>query len=224
MVDFTIPGFKTDAGRYAKIFARSKTAMIGGSDANSFGISDTARQAAQATIEARLKENLLRQVQSQKTADSVIFDTASKISFQHLVDTAGPDAQHAVVHEQGTISSVAFDKKTLGKLLLSDAIIKVGNKAEINGLESLHFIAAVSSTSPIWQVQPFAFTLTGSVEVVGVIDKNKLLQDVLGIQRSDLAKVLSNYPTIEKATGKVKPFWKSSFPTDASKIKIEVVK
>ena len=70
----------------------------------------------------------------------------------------------------------------------------------------------------------FAFTLTGSVDVVGIFDSNKLLQDILGIPRSDLTKTLSNYPTIDKATANVQPFWKKSFPADASKIKIEIVK
>lgn len=224
MVDFTIPGFSTDAARYAKIFARSKTAMTGGSDGNSFGVSDNARKATEEKIEVRLQSNLLRQVQSQKTANSVIFDTASKISFQRLPDTAGADTQHVVIHEQGTISSVAFDKNILGKLLLTPAIAAVGNNAELQGLDKLHFIAAVSSTSPIWQAKPFTFTLTGPVNVVGVVDANKLLQDILGIPRANLNKVLSNYPTVDKAIAKVNPFWKSSFPTDATKIKVEVVK
>ena len=224
MADFTIPGFKTDASRYLKIFARSKTAMTGGKDENSFGVSDGTRQNIQTVIESRLRNSLLRQVQSQKTANSIIFNTASKISFQHLADTAGADAQHAVIHEQGTISAVVFDKATLSKILLADAITAVGGVAEIQGLESLHFAATVSSSSPVWQVKPFAFTLTGSVDVVGAIDTNKLSQDVLGLPRSDLNKVLSNYPTIDKATATVKPFWRSSFPKDASEIKVEIVK
>lgn len=224
MTDFTIPGFKNDANRYAKIFARSKTAMTGGSDGSSFGVSDTVRNNARERIEKRLKENLLRQVKSQKTADSVIFDEASKISFRPLADTAGDDAQHAVIHEQGTISAVVFDKKMLSKMLFGDAIVKVGNNAEIHGLENLRFSAAVSSTSPVWQAKLFDFTLAGSIDVVGVVDTNKLLQDVLGILRSDLTKVLSNYPTVDKAAATVKPFWKKTFPTDASKIKVEIVK
>jgi hypothetical protein len=224
MVDFSIPGFKTDTNRYSKIFARSKTAMTGGSDGNPFGVSESTRQAAQAVIESRLKDNLLRQVQSQKTADSVIFDAASKISFQNLADTAGNDTGHIVVNERGTISSVVFDKKTLGKLLFSDETAAVGNTAEILGIENLHFIAAVSSTSSVWQSKPFTFTLTGPVDVVGVVDTNKLLQDIAGVARSDLAKILLNYPTIDKATATIKPFWKSSFPIDISKIKVEIAK
>lgn len=224
MVDFTIPGFKTDANRYAKIFARSKTTMTGGTDGNSFGITNAVRQSAQANIEARLRESLLRQVKTEKTADSIIFDTANKISFQRLADTAGVDTGHAVVHERGTISAVVFDKKVLGKLLLSDAIAAVGNNAEIHGLENLHFIAAVSSTSPIWQAKPFVFTLTGQVDLTGVVDTAKLMQDILGLPRSSFTKILSNYPTIDTASLKVKPFWRSTIPADASKIKIEVVK
>ena len=223
--DFTVPGLKTNAERYAKIFARSKTAMTGGSDGGSFMVSDATRQSAQTKIEARLRESLLRQAQSQKTADSVIFDTASKISFQRLSDTAGADAQHAVIHEQGTISAITFDKKTLGKMLLgNDAIASIGSNVEVHGIENLHFIAAVSSSSPIWQTQPFSFTLSGPIDAAGVVDTSKLLQDIRGIPRSDLTKILANYPTIDKASAIVKPFWKSSFPSDTSKIKIEIAK
>ncbi|HAO64886.1 TPA: hypothetical protein DCQ44_02790 [Candidatus Taylorbacteria bacterium] len=224
LVDFSIPGFQSDLGRYNKIFGRSKTAMTGGSDGNSFGVSDDARQTAQAAIDARLKDSLLKQSQSQKTANSVIFDSASKISFQHLPDTAGADAQHVLIHEKGTISAVVFDKKMLGKLLLGDAIVAVGSNVEVKGMENLHFIAAVSSTSSVWEAKPFTFTLSGPVDVTGVVDADKLLQDVRGISRGDLTKVLSNYPTVDKATASVRPFWRGSFPSDASKIKIEILK
>lgn len=222
--DFTIPGFKTDIGRYSKITAGSKTVMSGGNDGNSFGVSQEARQNARTIIEARLRENLLKQVQSSKTADSIIFENANKITFQNLSDTLGQDDEHAVIHMQGTISAIVFDKKTISKLLLKDSIAKVGNNAEISGLEKLHFIAAVSSTSPVWQPKPFDFTLTGTVDVVGVVDKDKFLQDILGIQKSDLQKLFKNYPTIDSITPNIKPVWKRSLPSDASKIKIEIVK
>jgi hypothetical protein len=198
--------------------------MTGGSDGNSFGVSEATRKSAVTNIEARLRDSLLRQAQSQKTADSIIFDNASKISFQHLADTAGADAKHAVIHEQGTISSVVFDKKTLGKLLLGDKVSTFGNNVELHGMEGLHFIAAVSSTSPIWQAKPFVFTLTGPIDVAGVVDSNKLLQDILGTRRSDFKKILANYPAIDKATFNIRPFWKSTFPTDSSKVKIEIAK
>ena len=224
MADFTVPGFKTDASRYAKIFARSKTAMTGGADQNSAGVSEDAKKVAQTNIESRLKESLLKQVQAQKTANSIVFDGASKFSSQQLSDTAGTDSQHTVIREQGTISSVIFDKKILGKILLSDAIAKVGGSAEIRGLENLHFVADTASASPVWQVKPLSFNLTGTVDVIGVVDTAKLLKDILGTPRSDLTKVLSNYPTIDKATANVKPFWKGSFPTDASRVKVEIIK
>jgi len=224
MTDFTIPGFKTDTARYTKIFSRSKTAMTGGADANSLGVSEDARKAAEASIQDRLKTSLLNQVQSQKTANSIIFDGASKISFQRLADTPGVDAQHVVIREQGTISSVVFDKKMIGKTLLSEAIAKVGGSAEIRGLETLKFSVATSSASSVWPVKAFTFNLSGSIDVVGAVDAKKLLNDVLGTPRSDFAKLLTNYPTVEKANAVVRPFWKTAFPSDASKIKVEIIK
>ncbi len=66
LVDFTIPGFKTDPNRYSKIFGRSKTVMAGGMDSTSIGISETDRQNAQDQMEARLKDSLLKKVQAEK--------------------------------------------------------------------------------------------------------------------------------------------------------------
>jgi hypothetical protein len=224
MADFTIPGFKTNAERYSKIFARSSTAMNGGSDGGSLGVDEETRKKAELAIDERLKENLLRQVKAQKTANSIIFDSANKISFQSLPDTQGGNPSQITIRRQGTISAVGFDKTALGKLLLSDAISRVGGKAEIQGLEDLHFIAAVSSTSPVWQIKPFSFTLTGSVSVIGVVDSEKLAEDLADRPKSTLTGVLSNYPTIDKATGSVSPFWKTRFPASASKIKIDLIK
>ncbi len=225
LVDFTIPGFANDANRFAKIFARSKTAMIGGADENSFGVSPSDRQIAQDKMEARLKQQLLRQVQAQKTVNSVIFDSASKISFTHLADSAGSDAQHVVLNEQGTISSVVFDKKAVSKILAGNSLdlvgARAGNSAEIRGLESLHFISTASSTST-WPTKTITFTLSGPIDLVGVVDTNKFAQDIKGISKSDLQNVVVNFPTIDNVKVSLKPFWKTSLPLEASKIKIEV--
>ncbi len=224
LVDFTIPGFKADQGRYTKIFGRSKTAMTGGTGTSTIGISDKARQIAESEIETSLKEQLIKQVQAEKTADSVIFNTASKFSFQMLPDKAGADAGHAVISQQGTISAVVFDKKTIGKLLLPDAISKVGGSAEVRGIESLRFVSDVATSTTIWPNKSFNFTLSGSLDVIGLFDEAKLAQDIKGISRSDLPSVIAHYNTIDKVNVVLRPFWKKSFPTDVSKIKVETAK
>ncbi len=222
LADFTIPGFKTDANRYAKIFGRSQSAMTGGADSSSIGINDSDRQSAQAQIEARLKDTLMKQAQAEKSADSVIFDDASKVSFQAMPDAAGSDPQHALVSERGTISSVVFDKKSIGKILLSDAIAKVGNNAQVHGIETLHFTPNVASTTLLWPIKPFTFNLSGSMDVIGIVDAAKLIQDIRGVSRTVLPDVISHYPTIDKVSVVLKPFWQNSFPMDVKKIKVEI--
>lgn len=222
--DFTIPGFKTNSNKFTNIFGRSSTPITGGADENAFGVDPTLRKVAQEAIQTRLKSTLLKQAQAQKTANSVIFDSASKISFEHLADTASADGQQVTIHERGIISSVAFDRNLLGKMILGDAISAVGDSAEIRGMDTLRFATDTNSSASIWQPKPFYFTLSGAVDVVGIVDKDKLAKDLSGVARGDLNKILLTHPTVGKANAIIRPFWRGSFPANPASIKIEIAK
>ena len=64
-------------------------------------------------------------------------------------------------------------------------------------------------------------SLVGSTTIIFVTDEALLLGDILNKEESELFAILKNYPSITEASAVIRPFWKSSFPTDPTKIKIE---
>ncbi len=220
--DFTVPGFKDDPQRSTKIFARSKTSMTGGSSKTDAGVSAADLKTAQNTMEDRLREKLLRDARAKKPTDSVLYDSAMTFDFEMLPQTK-KDESTVSVNEKGTLHVVLLNKKLLSRAILGNSIAAVGNEVEVRGVENLTFTPQQSgSTKPIWQRSPLQFVITGSVDIVGIVDKDKLLIDLQGKPRGNLQSVLSNYPTIEKANAVIRPFWKKSFPLDPNKIKIEI--
>jgi hypothetical protein len=57
--------------------------------------------------------------------------------------------------------------------------------------------------------------------VVWPTDEVALKSDLIGKHKRDIPAILNNYPTVTSATATIWPFWKSSFPTDSTRISIK---
>lgn len=223
ITNFTVPGFKTDAARYAKVTARSKTDMIGGIAKNEPEISGSSKQAITEQLQAQIKDTLIKDLQVQKPVDSVLYDTAYTIEYSPVIQKQN-SADTILITEQGTIHAVTFNKKSLSRALLGNEIEAIGGEVEIRGIEDLVFSQNNIATGRVWEQNPLLFTLQGPLTIIGVIDAEKLAADLTAKSNDELQSVINQYPTILKATATIRPFWKSIFPADSAKIKINTVK
>ena len=64
--------------------------------------------------------------------------------------------------------------------------------------------------------------MSGTSKIVWDIDKEKLIGDVLGKNKSDFNQILTLYPSIDSAEVIVKPVWRSTFPDKLKDIKVIV--
>jgi hypothetical protein len=71
------------------------------------------------------------------------------------------------------------------------------------------------------KVTAIRIQVDGTATARYVTDEASLAADLAGQEKSRVNDILKRYPSIEKATTMIRPFWKTSFPTDAAKINIE---
>ena len=218
LADFTIPGFKSDAKRYAGFYARSKTAISGGFSGTVKTASTAALASARETLAKKLEEAVRAEVKAKIPTGFVLFPTALVIARDEKppVDKGGSVS----VRETLTGSAYLFKRTELAAAIARE---KQGGDfgAEIPELDSLQFRWSEQPVASSGSTVPVRFALNGKARLVFLYDADKLRVALLGKQRSDIATVLSQFPTIEKIDVILRPFWSSTFPTNTKRLIIK---
>ncbi len=212
---FTIPGFKGDP-RYAKFSAKVKTNIAG-------GFSGTRKKVAEADVKAktdeavaRLKSRLADNAKQQASGTAVLIATyfENKEPVQKQSDTSVTFTQSVEAH------SIVIDKEALSNLLVEQSGIATGdNKLYINKFSDLTFELVKAPDKP-WLASELNFTIKGKADVIWYYNPEKLKEDLAGTSKKDLTLVLSKYDGVQEAEAIVRPFWKTSFPTNVRQITV----
>ncbi len=226
LTDFTIPGFKGDP-RYAKIFARSKTAIAGGFSGTRKKVDPSDVASARQKIRDELQANLISQMQKNIPENFTFPQGAYFIEYQSLPDT--PVENGVELSERATFHGIIFKRSDLARAIaskVSGANVSA-DKNDLAGSDNLIFApknADTASSTPLWQSPSFTFLLNGTTTLISAIDTDKLKNELQGQPRKSLNAVLAGYPGIAKAQVTMRPFWQQSFPENVSEISIDVVK
>lgn len=221
--DFTVPGFKTEAARFAGFYARSKTPMSGGIDGMIKVPSDAALLTARTSLRESLEKKVVKEKQSSVPQGYILFPGA--LITKHESPPPEPkDGSMASVKEQITGAAYLFKKDDIAKAVAAVAIPGFNNlPVEIPLLGSLVFEMKESPSGDLAQVQTLRFTLKGNVQIVWLYDVERLRIALLGKTKDDLAATLAAFPTLENVEVVIRPFWSRSFPRNPKKISIETV-
>lgn len=215
--DFTIPGFKGDP-RYAGFYARSKTPLSGGFSGMQKIVASADRIKAKNDIEAKLRDELVRQVSNQKSLDTVFFSNAYSIVYTALPDENTSDSQ-ATIKEDGTIYATVFNRSQISTAIAKSSIKNyAGDPLVVDNLEGLVFQG--TSFNPATSTA-ISFKLTGPAVFEWSYDESALKEALKGQSKSNISVLLQKFPMIEKANISIHPFWFSSFPGSVSKITIK---
>lgn len=217
--DFTLPGLK-GTSRYDKVYARSKTNMTGGFVGLRKKVSTQALDSARTSLEAEVKTDLDAQILGQTPEGYILFPGLNKISYQ-LMPTETGEQGKAKVTLKGDLSAWIFKKTDLAQYL---AVQKIGADkvgAPVDFLDTTKLSASLVNTEAT-STQAIKLSFIGSATLISITDEASLLADIKGKEESELFEILKSYPSIVEASAIIRPFWKSSFPTDETKIKIEV--
>jgi len=70
---------------------------------------------------------------------------------------------------------------------------------------------------------PIPFSLTGDATIIWQFDSAQLKSDLAGKNKKDIFSIIANYRGVARVSAVIRPFWKSQFPDNPNKIKIDIV-
>lgn len=228
-LDFSIFGFK-GSPKYSKFKVRTKTGtnITGGFIGKANTISDTEKEAILAELKSSLKTQLLTKAISQIPPGFVLFKDAVFINTEEPVISSAPDQNNNfLVTVKGTLFGFIFNEKRLTQKIAQDNIDKYdGSDVYISNMKDLTFsmLTSVQDTSSLYarNLQNINFNLSGVAKVVWKVNENQLIGDLLGKSKKDFNQILSQYPNIDSAELKVRPFWKTYLPDKSKNIEVIV--
>lgn len=217
LTDFTLPGLKGTA-RAETIYARSKTAMSGGFVGKEKGTSPDDLTKAKASLQTTLSEELIAKAQAEVPADFILFPALTSVTFEDLPQSQASGST-VTVNLRGSLLGIMFKKSDLALALsLGKAARGAKDPVEVADYSTLQVAFAGSEVNDLLNATKIDFKVTGNALLVWKTDEVALKSDLAGRKKSELAQILKNYPTVASATASLRPFWKSTFPSEATQI------
>jgi hypothetical protein len=221
--DFTLPGL-AGTPRFTTVYARSKTSMTGGFAGKEKVVDPSELERAQAQLKTVLTQELVANASSQAPNDFILIPELSSTQFEVLPQTVSQTQGSAVINLRGNFSGVMFKRSDLAKALLGDKInLASGESVDILDWESLVFSYGETVPHDLPTAEELVFNVSGSGKIVWQTDEVALKSDLRGRHKNEVSAILNNYPSIISATPVFKPFWKSSFPEDISRIMVKKI-
>jgi hypothetical protein len=219
LTDFTIPGLK-GTPQFTNVYARSKTSLAGGFVGVQGKISASDMVQAKTLLDGALKTDLITKAQAQVPADYILFPNLSQINYDPLTTGSSTDTT-ASVTEHANFIGVIFKKSDLALYLATQKLdTPPTSPVEITDWNGLN-VSASTSKLDLLNSTTITFQVSGAAPLLWVTDDKALASDLAGKSKSELSTILKNYPSVESANAMIRPFWKSAFPIDPGKIKIQ---
>ena len=222
--DFTLPGLR-GGPRFEKVFAKSKSAMIGGASNNTMVVKKEDLESARISVSEKIRTRLLNMLSNQKPEGYLLFNKAIKIEFTENSENpkVGESSGRSMsFNVKGVATGYLFKKESLSKALAESNAGKFTVRSpkndivSVENMESLDF-DLISTNS---QNKEVVINLKGKAEFAWMVDTVKLLRDISLYKGKDYNSVFQNYPAIEKASISRSPSWWKKIPKDPSKIKL----
>ncbi|MDB5224618.1 MAG: hypothetical protein JWO43_240 [Candidatus Adlerbacteria bacterium] len=219
---FTIPGFQGDP-RYTKFYAQSTAPIAGGF----VGTQPTVAPADLATAQNTMKQALSSQVNAAITSSVpdgfIVIPGTVSVSYGEVVQTASGDSA-ALLTQTATGNAAMVRSSDLAQALAVQAVADY--KQEPIAFADPSTVALTSNVaSSSASVGPLSITISGSPALVWQFDTDAIKQALIGKPKSSFEGIIGAFkPSVEAAEATLRPFWKSSFPSDPNKITVEMAK
>ena len=219
---FDVPGFQESGldDLYKSIYAENRTAFSGGIDGPQYKIDDAELGTARQALQIKLRNELLKRVESEKPNGFVVFPGAVAITYKQLPAVEyGNDL--VTIKEQAILQIPIFKQQEIGSFLAKEAVATYsGGDVRIEDPSTLTFAytSATTSNSVIANEPSLTFKLTGKPLLVWEYDAKKLVKDLAGLPKTSINNAISAHPGIEGAKVSITPFWKRSFPENPDDI------
>lgn len=225
---FTLPGLESEPGDiFENVYARSSSSMTGGIDGERPRVSQEDEEAARSELQSRLQERIGEALAQATTEGTYVFEELATVEFEPLPPTVGDDGT-ANVHERAIIRAPAFEQEEFVETIADSTSADAGT-SEITIPDTDTFTARSlidegedGDDEFTLGEDPLDFGLSGRITFVWQVDRAALTEELAGKERAAFQTIVQTYPGIESAEAHIRPFWKSTFPSDPTDIVVSV--
>jgi len=216
---FTIPGF-AGTPQASQVYARSSTAMTGGSSGSVPVVDSTVEAKAREALKTALDPDLEASIKI--PAGYVLVPGSTFTTYQELASVPSSTTGQVDVKEQGTITAIVFPNAALAKAIASSVTGLSYQGEPITLASTNNLLLATGNGVPDPDDQSFSFTISGTASLIYTVDPVHIAAAVAGETRSAAEVALTNYPEVKRAVIILRPFWRQTFPQDPSAISVVV--
>ena len=227
--DFSIVAYK-GTSKYTKIYARLKTALEGGLIGQGFVIDPAAIASVQENLKNALSSKLAIQAQNLTPKGYILFDGAHQTSFAPI-DPVSATSSASTTTAIGT-ADIGMKGIYSGYIMKIDSLLKTFAKDEVSqfpagsyearGVDNLDFAFGKGATTTLAKNGQLAFTLKGSLKIVGIVPADQLIKELVGVRISDSGPIIQRYSTISSAYATIFPVWMKSLPDSPDRITVQI--
>ena len=226
LIDFTLPGLK-GSPMYGGFYARSKTPMSGGFSGVRKIVSDKDKQAAETELKKMAQDKAAQRIHQEKPEGFILYEDGISAAFidesnkEGKVDTITNNT--VTMRMRAVLRGVIFNEQDLNRHIAAKTVANFdGGAVKIPNLDALHFTLLNKETISLENAQSISFALSGPARIIWTIDENSIKEKLAGTPKSDFQKIMGEFLNVERAEVSIRPFWKTAFPENSEKMKIEV--
>ena len=219
LTEFTIPGFKGDA-RFESFSAESKTPMTGGFSGTRPVVNEDTASKSKIELEELLKERLTNELNGRISSNIIIPENSTFFSSE-LLPSSKVDTDKVEIISRGTLSAISISTAELAEAILEKTGDRPSTPVRIDNINDIKVNFPNTENFDVQQAEEISLSVTGVANIVWIIDAEQIKNDLSGQIKKNVQEVLSKYDSIEKGRAVVRPFWKRTFPSNISKIKIK---
>lgn len=217
--NFTLPGL-SGSKQFDQVYAKSTDPFTGGFSGTRPTVGQTTDDTQHAALQAALQADLASAVTSQAPAGYVFIKGGSFSTYEPQPDSVDTSGQ-VVITEKGTVQAVVFPMDALARAVARQAVGGYADQpASLSGADGLTLTPP--GTAVPAGTSTFTFTLSGGANVVWTVDATKVAAAIAGRTKAQADTILKTMPEIQKAILVLRPFWRSTFPSDPAKIDVVV--
>lgn len=211
---FTIPGFKGDP-RYSKFYADA-TSISGGFIGNEPAVAASDLSAAKAAMEAKLQESVRSSIAAQLPEGYILVGNSFQYSFGDVRQTPN-GAGKAAISESVTATGVVIRSSDLASAIAAQSVEGYGGEAV--AFADLSKVVATTSDKPVGKI---TIQVAGAGSLVWQYDGVAFKAALVGKKKDSFESIVTSFrPALIGAEATIRPFWKSTFPSDPNKITIK---
>ena len=219
---FTLPGLKTNPAMYAAVSAKSSAAMSGGASGDQPGTAPGALEAAVSLVRGRLEAKAHEAAAAQVKDDALVFPELITVTYESQPTTkeAGDSVR---IHEKAHIEIPVFPKEAFAQAVAKIAFTDPDNlPVTIEPGEDFTVNALTQGDGA--EAGVLNLVASGKALIIWKVDSAALAAALAGKDSSAFQGIANGFPSVLEANARIAPFWKNTFPSNATDIKIVVVK